>query len=85
MSKETSAYVAKMAAVGVKTPAKLSQKAIKAICASALSQTEDDVLPPWDKLSSTKKRMFHERLTTTSPGAVSYSATYTALRRIFLS
>lgn len=58
MSKETSAYVAKMAAKGLKAPESLSMKAIRAICASALAQAEHDALPPWDELTATRKEAF---------------------------
>lgn len=86
MSKETSKYVAKMAARGLNKPESLSHKAIKAVCASALSQTEEDVLPPHDKLTAVKQRRIESYLHAVSDHVIGNAEViYTNLRKILLS
>lgn len=84
--KETSAYVAKMAAKGLTKPESLSMKAVRAICASALSQTEDDVLPPHEKLSAVKRRRIESYLHAVSDHVIGNAEViYSNLRKILLS
>lgn len=56
MSKETSAKIAKLAAMGLKNPKLLSWSEVKKICASALAQREAELAwPMLNQLTTAEK------------------------------